>query len=187
MNLKRFFNRSAVVDASILFDFYELNSLYILNLVFSQLYIPAELVIEITRDDQLDEIKRRIDFKETVIETVKGYQLFSELGRTKKSLSLYDRHLICTAFEKGFMCASNDGLVVKVCRDLKIENPRTLGILGCATLHGIINQPEMEKLFFQLTSEECSSWLTLDDPVAREFAELFHLNLKTPWSVNNSV
>ena len=50
MNLKRFYNRPAVVDASVLFDFYELNSLHILNLVFSELYIPLELMAEITGD-----------------------------------------------------------------------------------------------------------------------------------------
>ncbi|MFZ5597610.1 MAG: hypothetical protein ACOY31_11435 [Bacillota bacterium] len=148
MNLKRFYNRPAVVDASILFDFYELKSLHVLNQVFSELCIPLELMAEIANDSQLNEIKRQVDYREVFIETAEAYELFVKLGRTKKQLSVYDRHLICTAYEKGFLCASNDKLVSRVCRELKIDNPRTLGILGCAFLYKLIDQTELEKLFF---------------------------------------
>ncbi|KJS02114.1 MAG: hypothetical protein VR68_03570 [Peptococcaceae bacterium BRH_c4a] len=177
MNLKRFYNRPAVVDASVLFDFYELNSLHILNLVFSELYIPLELMAEITGDKQLNEIKRQVDYIEVFIETAKAYELFVKLGQTWKQLSVYDRHRICTAYEKGFLCASNDKLVARVCGELKMDNPRTLGILGCAFLFKIIDQPELEKLFFLLVSEACSCHLTLNDTASREFAEMFNINI----------
>ena len=170
MNLQRFFNRPVVMDASVLFDFYEINALYVLNTVFSKIYIPTALMGEIVQDEQLRQVKGQLDYEEIVFETVEAYELFDNLSKEKRMLSVNDRHLICTAYEKGFLCASNDGLVSKACRELNIDNPRTLGILGCARLMAILDKEKLIMMFNKIVSDECSSFLTINSPVALDFA-----------------
>lgn len=94
------------MDASVLFDFYEINALNILNNVFSEVYIPSPLMEEIIRDEQLQQVKRELVYSEIVIETLEAYELFNELSKEKRMLSTNDKHLICIAFEKGYLCAS---------------------------------------------------------------------------------
>ena len=93
-------------------------------------------------------------------------------------LSTNDKHLICKAYEKGYLCASNDGLVSKICRELNIDNPRTLGILGCARLMNIIDKEELQILFYRVVSDECSSFLAINDPAAIEFARIFSISIE---------
>ena len=64
--MQLFFNRPAVMDASVLFDFYEINALNILNNVFSEVYIPSPLMEEIIRDEQLQQVKRELVYNEIV-------------------------------------------------------------------------------------------------------------------------
>lgn len=177
MNLKQFYDLPTVVDASILFDFYELGALKLLNLVFSDLYIPYEMMAEIANDTQLIEIKKQLKYGEIVLETRKGLELFARLSKTKKQLSVYDRHLLCTAYEKGFQCASNDGTVTKVCKELGVKNPCTLGILGCANTVGLISLKELEQFVCMLVSEKCSSRLTRDDQTVTTFTKIFKIEL----------
>lgn len=175
--LKQFFNRSAIVDANVLFDLYEIQGLYVLNQIFSEVCIPAEVISELLDDEQFREIHKNIRYRKVVIEKAEGYNLYARLSREQKELSAADKHVVCNAFEKGLLCVSNDSQVRKACQKFNITIIRTLGVLGCARTTGVISQEALQCMFNLLLSPESSSFLTLGHPDIKRFVLDFSLTI----------
>ena len=70
----------------------------------------------------------------TIEEWTTSWRLKEQFGM---GLSRFDRAMLAVAFHRRLRCGSNDGPVHNVCRQLRIENIRTLGILTAANHAGV--------------------------------------------------
>lgn len=169
-NLKRFYGEDAVVDNSVLMDFFELNRLDILFKVFSSITI-ADIVFE---KEVLKEVKlalEKYEFFRGQIESREGFQIYIVLSENKKyeQLSIPDKITVSIAGQNLCYCTSNDRLLRTACIDLGVNLTGTLGILGCAIELEIITQEEFNCLIEKLLSDKTSCFIA--PKIVNEFVE----------------
>ena len=148
---KKLVGRPVVVDANVLFDLMELNSLYLLNDVFGQVLIP-QATIAIELDNETRECLNNIEHVAEVITSAKGYEVYA-LCHKRKVLSHCDKMAIAIAAENSFILCTNEGPARRQGAVLKLEITGTLGILAAAYESGIIDQIKVIQLYKYLDQE----------------------------------
>jgi hypothetical protein len=121
-------HRGTILDATALIDFRWLNEWEWLEKHYSPLYISQEL---------LDSDNLEIDTRQTAyqyltplsLETEEMFAIFIEFRLREPLLSIGDRSTLAIARTQFLLCASDDGLVIKICQEYGIAYTRTLRLL----------------------------------------------------------
>jgi predicted nucleic acid-binding protein len=156
---QKLIGRPAVVDANVIFDLIELDSLYLLNEVFGKVVIPQDII-----QDELDletlECLESIPYVVGVITSATGYQVYTQ-NSAKRSLSHCDKMAIAIAAEESFILCTNERLLRDQAIAIKLQLSGTLGIIAAAYLHETIDGGEITRLFTYLI-QQGSCYITED-------------------------
>ena len=99
--------RPVVVDANVLFDLRELDSLYLLNEIFSEVMI-AQDTINKELDAEIIERLEETEYTAGFITSEEGYAAYA-LCQARSTLSHYDKMAIALAVENDFILCTNEG------------------------------------------------------------------------------
>lgn len=151
--------RPVVVDANVLFDLRELDSLHLLNELFSQVIIAQDTVNK-ELDSEIIELLKETEYTAGFITTEAGYTAYA-LSQARSTLSHYDKMAIALAVENDSILCTNEGPARKQATALKIELTGTLGILAAAYQNGNIDVNQVT-LHFRYLANEGSCYVSAD-------------------------
>lgn len=143
--------RPVVVDANVLFDLRELDSLHLLNEIFSEVMI-AQDTINKELDAEIIALLKETKYTAGLITTEAGYTAYA-LSHSRSTLSHYDKMAIALAVENDFILCTNEGPARKQAAALKIDLTGTLGILAAAYQNGSIDVNQVIHHFRYLANE----------------------------------
>lgn len=164
---KKLVGRPVVVDANVIIDLKELDSLFLLNELFSTLIIPKD-TIETELDLDIQEGLEEITYEAGIIRSGIGYSIYSQCLR-RKSLSHCDRMSIALAAENNCVLCTNEKPARAQAGELGLEFTGTLGILAAAYQCGAVDKEQAIYLFKYLYEKgSCYISNTLLDEVLSE-------------------
>lgn len=164
---KELVGRPVVVDANVIIDLKELDSLFLLNELFSTVMIPKD-TIERELDLDIQEGLEEITYKAGIIRSGEGYNIYSQCMK-RKSLSHCDRMSIALAMENQYVLCTNEKPARAQAVELGLEFTGTLGILATAYQRGAIEKEKAIYLFRYLYEKgSCYISSTLLDEVLSE-------------------
>lgn len=143
--------RPVVVDANVLFDLRELNSLYLLNEIFSEVMIAQDTVNK-ELDAEIIALLGETEYIAGFITTEEGYAAYA-LCQARSTLSHCDKMAIALAVENDYILCTNEGPARKQASALKLEITGTLGIIAAAHLKGIIDKEDVQHHLAYLADE----------------------------------
>lgn len=150
--IKELKGKPAVLDNNIICDFIELESIGLLNEVFSLVLIPQSIYEDEIREFEAEQLEQ-LEYNLTNFSSETAFGLFLEISESKKKLSEYDVEVIVIAYEKAVLCTSNERRIKETCDEYNIEHTGTIGVLSCCFEHGILSESEFRKLIIKLFNE----------------------------------
>jgi len=148
---KQFVGRPVVVDANVIIDLEELDSLFLLNELFATVIIPKD-TIERELDPEIHQGLEKIDYKTGIIQSEKGYNIYYQCLQ-RKALSHCDRMSIAIAAENDCVLCTNEKPARALAQSFGLEVTGTFGILEAAYQSGVVNKEQIIKLIKYLYEE----------------------------------
>lgn len=143
--------RPVVVDANVIIDLEELDSLFLLNKLFSTVIIPKDTIAK-ELDSETHESLKEIDYEVGIIKSEIGYNIYSQCLH-RKSLSHCDRMSIAIAVENACVLCTNEKPARSLAQDVGLEVTGTLGILIAAYQKNVVNREQIIQLIKYLYEE----------------------------------
>jgi predicted nucleic acid-binding protein len=137
----------AAIDADILSTFARINRLDILDALFDRVILPASVIAELGKANiSVANLKHEVS-KLSRDELLSLRGIDPRLGRGESESFALARH-------RGLLLASNDKMVISLCRKEKVDYLTLPRILRLAVLEGEITRGEARQLLRQIEQEE---------------------------------